>query len=395
MIKAFASNFILLESKNRLRLCTFFVAVFLGAGVYFIASQFITKEIFRWEVFYSARHVKSSTCKNQCRPPGSESLPEGIISKTSNFEFHSLWGSAVQNKEPKISKNLLAIAVGIRQRHVVSKIIEKFPQDGFDVILFHYDGVVDEWRDFAWSSRALHVSALNQTKWWFAKRFLHPDIVAEYNYIFLWDEDLGVEYFDPKRYVSILKEEGLEISQPALDPVKSKVHQPLTARKAGRKVHRRFYNFKGAGRCYANSTAPPCTGWVEMMAPVFSRAAWRCTWYMIQNDLIHAWGLDRQLGYCAQGDRTKKVGVVDAEYIVHLGLPTLGASHDNVLNSDASVPSLKKNSSNFDGSEPKVDNRVKVRMQSSLEMQIFKDRWTEAAKKDRCWIDPYRCSSLH
>ena len=34
---------------------------------------------------------------------------------------------------------------------------------------------------------------------WFAKRFLHPDIVAEYDYIFLWDEDLDVEHFDPKR----------------------------------------------------------------------------------------------------------------------------------------------------------------------------------------------------
>lgn len=37
-----------------------------------------------------------------------------------------------------------------------------------------------------------------------------------------------------------------------------------------------------------------------MMAPVFSKAAWRCVWYMMQNDLIHAWGLDLQLGYCAQ-----------------------------------------------------------------------------------------------
>ena len=35
---------------------------------------------------------------------------------------------------------------------------------------------------------------------WFAKRFLHPDIVAEYNYIFLWDEDLGVEHFHPGQY---------------------------------------------------------------------------------------------------------------------------------------------------------------------------------------------------
>lgn len=36
-------NFILSESKNRLRFTTFFIAVILGAGVYFIASEFITK----------------------------------------------------------------------------------------------------------------------------------------------------------------------------------------------------------------------------------------------------------------------------------------------------------------------------------------------------------------
>jgi len=31
---------------------------------------------------------------------------------------------------------------------------------------------------------------------WYAKRFLHPDIVAPYEYIFMWDEDLGVENFN-------------------------------------------------------------------------------------------------------------------------------------------------------------------------------------------------------
>lgn len=30
-----------------------------------------------------------------------------------------------------------------------------------------------------------------------------------------------------------------------------------------------------------------------------------------------------------QGDRTKTVGVVDSEYIVHLGVPTLGVSDGN------------------------------------------------------------------
>lgn len=33
---------------------------------------------------------------------------------------------------------------------------------------------------------------------WYAKRFLHPDIVAPYDYIFIWDEDLGVENFNPE-----------------------------------------------------------------------------------------------------------------------------------------------------------------------------------------------------
>jgi hypothetical protein len=30
-----------------------------------------------------------------------------------------------------------------------------------------------------------------------------------------------------------------------------------------------------------------------------------------------------------QGDRTKNVGVVDAEYIVHYGRPTLGGNEEN------------------------------------------------------------------
>lgn len=34
---------------------------------------------------------------------------------------------------------------------------------------------------------------------WFAKRFLHPDVMAIYDFIFLWDEDLGVENFNPRR----------------------------------------------------------------------------------------------------------------------------------------------------------------------------------------------------
>jgi hypothetical protein len=38
---------------------------------------------------------------------------------------------------------------------------------------------------------------------WFAKRFLHPSIVAPYEYIFLWDEDLGVDNFTAEEYVCV------------------------------------------------------------------------------------------------------------------------------------------------------------------------------------------------
>lgn len=35
---------------------------------------------------------------------------------------------------------------------------------------------------------------------WYAKRFLHPDIVSAYEYILIWDEDLGVEHFNGDKY---------------------------------------------------------------------------------------------------------------------------------------------------------------------------------------------------
>ncbi|XP_019451677.1 PREDICTED: uncharacterized protein LOC109353765 [Lupinus angustifolius] len=110
-----------------------------------------------------------------------------------------------------------------------------------------------------------------------------------------------------------------------------------------------------------------------MMAPVFSRPAWHCVWYMIQSDLIHAWGLDMQLGYCAQGDRTKKVGVVDAEYVIHYNRPTLGGIDKTTVTSNK-----------------ETDHRVDVRRLSYRELDVFRKRWEKAADEDKCWVDPYQ-----
>ncbi|KAL0794446.1 hypothetical protein Bca101_065823 [Brassica carinata] len=79
-----------------------------------------------------------------------------------------------------------------------------FSEDLFTLVLFHYDGRTTEWDQYEWSKRAIHVSVPKQTKWWYAKRFLHPDIVAPYDYIFIWDEDLGLEHFSAEECVSFL-----------------------------------------------------------------------------------------------------------------------------------------------------------------------------------------------
>ncbi|PWA63350.1 hypothetical protein CTI12_AA353170 [Artemisia annua] len=57
--------------------------------------------------------------------------------------------------------------------------------------------------------------------WLFAKRFLHPASISLYDYVFLWDEDLGVPLFNPRR---------------------------------------RIYDPKGIVKCTLTSEGPPCTG---------------------------------------------------------------------------------------------------------------------------------------
>lgn len=305
-------------------------------------------------------------------------LPQGIVHWESDLELRPLWDDNSKPKENTARLSaLLAMAVGISQKKNVDTVVSKFLKANCSIILFHYDGNVNEWRDLDWSDEVVHIVAHNQTKWWFAKRFLHPDIVSIYDYIFLWDEDLGMENFDPGRYMQLMFSEGLEISQPALDPeLSSEIHHRITVRDRKVKVHRRVYDYRGSLNCSDESKGPPCTGWVEGMAPVFSRAAWKCVWHLIQNDLIHGWGLDMKLGYCAQGDRTKKVGVINSEFIVHLGIPTLGGA-----------------SSNKAVSQRSLDLRTHIRRQSTAELEKFKERWNRAVREDKEWSDRFESLS--
>ena len=63
-------------------------------------------------------------------------------------------------------------------------------------------------------------------------------------------------------------------------------------------VRRTGGNGNGESAVHRSSCGPgeegrrPCSGFVEVMAPLFGREAWACVWHMVHNDLVHGWGLD-------------------------------------------------------------------------------------------------------
>ncbi|KAJ6860534.1 hypothetical protein NC651_036813 [Populus alba x Populus x berolinensis] len=311
-------------------------------------------------------------------PRGAERLPPGIVASESDFYLRRLWGLPSEDLTIQ-PRYLVTFTVGYDQKKNIDAAVKKvlsfslshlflvFPfsrymylyilsqfSENFTIVLFHYDGRTTEWDEFEWSKRTVHISAHKQTKWWYAKRFLHPDIVAPYDYIFLWDEDLGVEHFDAEKYIKLVRKHGLEISQPGLDPDRGTTWA-MTKRRDGIEVHKDTE--EKPGWC-TDPHLPPCAAFVEIMATVFSRDAWRCVWHMIQNDLVHGWGLDFALRKCVEPAH-EKIGVVDAQWIIHQGVPSLGSQGQ-----------AQKGKAPWEG----------VRERCRKEWTMFQDRITNAEK---------------
>ncbi|KAH7280074.1 hypothetical protein KP509_37G051200 [Ceratopteris richardii] len=287
-----------------------FIGILLGVYIGIISTKYGYPRLFTSDTVQrpsqEIRHAK-------CKPPkvlfrnysqDAELLPSKLVVPQTDLYMRRLWGKPEEDL-PIQPKYLIAFTVGFDQSEIINAAISKFSEN-WTIVLFHYDGRESEWEQYEWAQRAIHVSAWKQSKWWFAKRFLHPDVVRPYEYIFLWDEDLGLDNFDGEKYIELVKKHDLEISQPALEHSR-KLTWRMTMRRSNSEVH----------------------SFVEIMAPVFSNAAWRCVWHLIQNDLIHGWGLDFELGRCVKPP-FKKVGVVDAQWIVHRFIPSLGAQGEAV-----------------------------------------------------------------
>eukprot|EP00897_Mesotaenium_endlicherianum_P002903 jgi/Mesen1/2640/ME000166S01769 len=327
------------------------------------------------------------------KPPGTQKIPRDMIEATSDLYLHRLQGNFSEDLGSQQPKALLAMAVGWRQHANVNLMLQKFPLDEFSVMLFHYDGRVNQWDIFNWSSRVIHVAVPKQTKWhapqamlpqpcipfcclpfaipisffpWYAKRFMHPDVVHAYDHVLLWDEDLDLSRFNASLYIQTMRHHGLQISQPALSNGATWRITELLPQSNG--VHTRTNISKWGEKCETGHNRPPCAGFVEIMAPVFSKRAWRCVWYMIQNDLVHGWGIDWNLGACANGPPHQRIGVVDSQPISHKGIRSLG---DNVASGAGTG-----------GASGGEAARSQVRERCYGEWREFQRRWDLAASRE-------------
>lgn len=152
------------------------------------------------------------------------------------------------------------------------------------VVLLVYDA--SDWRDVAAATQATVVRAPGQMKWWYVKRFLHPDLVpgaadGGYSHVVVLDEDVTLAPgFDARRFFGLATRLGLDLVQPAHDAVPPGTRlEPFLVRDARRAVdaHGGFVGYR--------------TNFVECGPFVaVSARAWRCVWGLLQPDLVTGFG---------------------------------------------------------------------------------------------------------
>ncbi|KAI9144888.1 hypothetical protein BKA69DRAFT_642040 [Paraphysoderma sedebokerense] len=239
-------------------------------------------------------------------------IPMYIVSKSDtdlNFGFadrepgnvERLGRTSPRNPPLKRKLGLVAIPAGEKAKPRVDELVRTFGMEHFSYFIFHWDN--STWDDLPWYRDVISARAIGQTKFWFAKRFLTPDVVQSYDYLWLWDDDIQLgSNFDAVGFTEILKSYNIHIAQPSLTIGQ---HGPQANVVTHRKV--------GIGRF---------TNFVEIMIPIFSSAAWACSWRLIPFDSRATWGVDNawypvcgSIGYC-------RFAVIDKYPVKHMDTKT-------------------------------------------------------------------------
>ena len=196
--------------------------------------------------------------------------------------------AAREHSGPK--KSLFATALQRPAHRVMARLVQKFGHENFDFIFFLWDGAEFDQDDFA----GCRMISEPGYKWQFFKKYVTPEVCADYEYIFAWDDDIGVDLFSVGDFLDVMRRNHLQMAQPALTRSSFYSHS-ITLQHA-----------TPVGRY---------TDFVEIMVPVFEVAAWSRFYEIIEPANRWGWGYDRLArSLCGFSN----LGIVDCQPVRHL-----------------------------------------------------------------------------
>lgn len=193
-------------------------------------------------------------------------------------------------------KMLYVSPVGASAAELLPEVIKTFRRAGVDCWLLQYD---DAEFDLTTEVKVIRDQGF---KWQLALRHLHPDVVADYDFLFFWDDDLEVNHFDPLRFAAIMEANRLEMAQPAIRSRYGLSHAITRHRPCPPP-------WRDPDGVTVHPVVGRLTNFVEIMAPVFTRRAWREFYSYLEPENQSGWGYD----YIPIGRK----GIVDAMPVVH------------------------------------------------------------------------------
>ncbi|KAI9217692.1 hypothetical protein BC828DRAFT_440682 [Blastocladiella britannica] len=268
--------------------------------------------------------IKPATGMPLVANPAVHGIPGGFGGLNPFFSFLSRergnFAGITGNEAPRTTplprcRGLLAMPVSKKAQKQVAPILAKFRDEGFDIMLFHFDQA--DWSHVPGYNATTSIRVAGQTKFWYAKRFLTPMVVENYDYIFLWDDDVGLDAdWSPTNFVSILQHHGVHVAQPAL-------------RGGARPGYPQYDTVRWHPEIQTAGKVGRFVEFIEVMFPIYSREAWQnCIWETIPYDGRSFWGVDNvwyphcsSAGYC-------RFAVIDSMPVDHLDTRSLVQTPD-------------------------------------------------------------------
>eukprot|EP01113_Clastostelium_recurvatum_P015437 TRINITY_DN18611_c0_g1_i1.p1 TRINITY_DN18611_c0_g1~~TRINITY_DN18611_c0_g1_i1.p1 ORF type:complete len:264 (-),score=34.32 TRINITY_DN18611_c0_g1_i1:24-755(-) len=175
--------------------------------------------------------------------------------------------------------------------------------DDAPVLTKSTNGGVDVWENpnpyinYKWYEKVLWVSARNQQRYWFCKRFITPEIAAHYKYIWTMDDDLDIYNTIPEDVEKIMDKMKLQI-----------------ATVSWKAPDRPFFHFNHVGGKHTGRYA----AYIDMgPLVVMDSMTWQCHWHMLQLDLTG--GFYTEFGKYPYCNAFGHQGRIDKYQIIHTG----------------------------------------------------------------------------